>query len=152
MSNKLKKDPRSYRRRKYRQIPVTEGMRSCLVQVRETDLQIMAPVDVIEAATHLLIQERNRLENYIAWHREFLEALQPLADDPTAPALFEEPPMGIVPAYGTGAAAEFIILSKAEQQHHRQQARHPNQKRQSKLSSIVDSFIEDSVKTRDLGI
>jgi ApbE superfamily uncharacterized protein (UPF0280 family) len=113
MSNKLKKAPQSYRQRKYRQIPVADGMRSCLVQVRETDLQIMAPVDVAEAATHLLIQERNRLENYISHHREFLDALQPLADDPTAPVLVREMlKAGLAAGVGPMAAVAGVIAEQ----------------------------------------
>ena len=90
MANKRKKAPHSYREREYRTIPVTDGLLSYQVKVRETDLQIMAPIEVTEAATNLVIQARNSLESYISRQRNFLEALHPLADDPTAPFLVRE--------------------------------------------------------------
>lgn len=45
-----------------------------------------------------------------------------------------------------------LILSEAERQHHRDYSRRPARKRVNKLARIVDSFIEDSVRSRNLEI
>lgn len=87
MSGKRKKPPEAYRERTYRKILEPGTLRSSQVRVRETDLQILAPLDVTEAATHLVVQYRNQLENYLARHPGFLDALAPLADDFTAPPM-----------------------------------------------------------------
>jgi ApbE superfamily uncharacterized protein (UPF0280 family) len=110
MSNKRKKAPQSYRQRKYRTIPALDGLRSYEVQVRETDLQIMAPVDVADVATHMVIQGRNMLESYISRQPGFLEALQPLADDPSAPPLVREMlRAGLIAGVGPMAAVAGVI-------------------------------------------
>lgn len=90
MAGKRKKTPESYRDRKYRKIPDLGDLRSCQVKVRETDLHILAPVDVRAAATNLVIQYRTQLENYLARHPAFVEALSSLADDPTGVPLVRE--------------------------------------------------------------
>ena len=90
MIDNLKKDPESYREREYRKIVETIGLLSSNVIVKETDLHILAPVDVTETATHLTIQYRNQLENYLARLPAFIEALAPLEDDPTAPTMIRE--------------------------------------------------------------
>ena len=114
MTGKLKKPPESYRERKYRKIPDTGGLQSCQVKNRETDLQILAPVDVTEAATHLIVQYRTQLENYLARCPAFIDALSPLSDDPTAVPMVREMlraglaadvgPMATVP----GVIAEYV--------------------------------------------
>jgi len=110
MSNKRKKTPQSYRQRIYRAIPAANELLSSRVQVRETDLQILAPLDVSEVATHLVIQGRNILESYVARQPEFLEALQPLADDPTAPPLAREMlKAGLATGVGPMAAVAGVI-------------------------------------------
>lgn len=90
MVRKLKKSPESYRERKYRKIADPGGLRSCQVKIRETDLQIHASVDVRAEASHLLVQYRTQLENYIARCPGFVTALSPLEDDPTAVPLVRE--------------------------------------------------------------
>lgn len=87
MPGKRKKGPESYRRRSYRQQGNAPDLLACQVQVRETDLQILAPLEVRQAALHLVIQYRNQLENYLPRQPRFLDALTPLPDDPTAPPL-----------------------------------------------------------------
>jgi ApbE superfamily uncharacterized protein (UPF0280 family) len=87
MAGKPKKPPESYRHRAYRQHSGDPDLLACQVQVRETDLQILAPVEVRTAALHSVIQYRNQLENYLPHHPIFLETLSPLPDDPTAPPL-----------------------------------------------------------------
>jgi len=87
MAGKPKKPPESYRRRSYRQPSGAKELRVCQVQVRETDLQILAPIEISAIALHLVIQYRNQLENYLPRQPGFLTALTPLPDDPTAPPL-----------------------------------------------------------------
>ncbi|MEN8142094.1 MAG: UPF0280 family protein [Thermodesulfobacteriota bacterium] len=90
MIDKRKKHPESYCEREYREVVDARGLLSSQVQVKETDLHILAPVDVAEAATHLTIQYRNQLESYLARLPAFIEALSPLAEDPTAPPMIRE--------------------------------------------------------------
>jgi hypothetical protein len=90
LSGKRKNSPESYRERKYRKIPEPGGLRSCQVKVQETDLHILAPVDVVEITTHLVVQYRAQLENYLARCPDFVDALVPLKDDPTAVPLVRE--------------------------------------------------------------
>lgn len=79
----------SYRRRTYRRLVAADGLVAFEVKLRETDLQILAPMDVSEAATDLVRHYRNQLENYIAKHPLFLTALSPLPNDPLAPMLIQ---------------------------------------------------------------
>ncbi|NTV13333.1 MAG: UPF0280 family protein [Desulfobulbaceae bacterium] len=114
MAGKRKKPPESYRHRSYRQQAGAPELHACQVQVRETDLQILAPVEVHPAALQLVIQYRNQLENFLPRQPRFLEALSPLPDDPTAPPLVramlqaalltEVGPMAAV----AGVIAEFV--------------------------------------------
>jgi ApbE superfamily uncharacterized protein (UPF0280 family) len=70
----------------------------------------MAPVDVTEAATNLVIEARNSLENYICRHRVFLDALHPLDDDPSAPFLAREMlKVGMLAGVGPMAAVAGVI-------------------------------------------
>jgi len=87
MAGKPKKRPESYRHRVYRQQSGGLDLIACQIQVRETDLQVLAPVEVSQAALHLVIQYRNQLESYLPHQPRFLEALTPLPDDPAAPPL-----------------------------------------------------------------
>lgn len=82
--------PESYRARTYRRRVAAEGLVACEVSVQETDLQILAPVDVSLAALDLVRQYRNQLENYIARHPAFLSAMAPLPFDRLAPPLVQE--------------------------------------------------------------
>ncbi|MDT8335857.1 MAG: hypothetical protein RQ753_09170, partial [Desulfurivibrionaceae bacterium] len=90
MAGKRKKTPESYRERRYRTIADPGGLQSCRIKIRETDLHILAPVDVEAAATNLVIQYRNQLESHLARWPAFVEALSPLADDPTGVPLVRE--------------------------------------------------------------
>lgn len=60
------------------------------VLVRETDLAIVAEKDLTEPATHLVIQYRSQLENYLRQHPLFLTSLFPLPQDLTAPPVVRE--------------------------------------------------------------
>ncbi len=90
MAGKRKKLPESYRERRYRRIPDPGGLQSFQITVRETDLHILAPVDLREEATNLVVQYRNQLENYLSRCPAFVDALTPLSDDPTAVPLVRD--------------------------------------------------------------
>nr|MBF0222779.1 UPF0280 family protein [Desulfobulbaceae bacterium] len=87
---KNKPSPGSYRQRNYRNRVDRSGLVSFEVQVRETDLHILATKDVRSKALHHVFELRNQLENYIAHYPEFLQSLKPLAFDPTAPAVVKD--------------------------------------------------------------
>ncbi len=110
MAGKRKKPPESYRHRSYRQQSGDPELRVCQVQVRETDLQILAPVEVRAAALHLVVQYRTQLENYLPRQPQFLEALSPLPDDPTAPPLVRAMlRVGLLTEVGPMAAVAGVI-------------------------------------------
>lgn len=88
MARKIR--PSSYRHRHYRRQMAADDLVASQVQVRETDLFILAPMDVCKQATHLVIQYRNQLETYIASHPSFLSSLSPLPPDPLAPVIIRE--------------------------------------------------------------
>lgn len=106
--------PSEYRKREYRQAVSVEGLVSSFVNVQETDLHILAPIEVGSAARGLIIYYRNQLENYIARRPEFMTSLVPLDDDRLAPAIVrgmiraaasaEVGPMAAV----AGAIAEYV--------------------------------------------
>ncbi len=91
MSHKKKKyKPASYWNRTYRQLVEAGGLVSCNVRVRETDLHILAPVDVAAGAENLVWQYRNQLDNYISKNPSFLYSLVPLPQDAIAPPIIRE--------------------------------------------------------------
>jgi len=106
--------PESYRERTYRGSITAGKLIAFEVQVKETDLQILAPADLREEATNLVFQCRSQLENYIAAHPTFLSSLIPLPPDPLAPPIVKEmqraaQPAGVGPmAAVAGAVAEFV--------------------------------------------
>lgn len=107
-------DPLSYRKRTYRRVVAAEGLVAFEVTLRETDLQILAPMDLSAAALDLVRHFRNQLENYIAKTPSFLPALSPLSCDPLAPAMIQEmyrasAAAGVGPmAAVAGVIAEFV--------------------------------------------
>jgi hypothetical protein len=110
LPGKRKKSPASYRDRKYRRVLDTAGLQACQVKVRETDLHILAPVAVKDAALHLIVQYRTQLENYLALRPAFGAALAPLADDPTAvPLVREMLRAGLAAGVGPMAAVAGVI-------------------------------------------
>lgn len=88
--HKKRKDPASYRKRDYRRHMDADGLTSCQVSIRETDLLILATGDVSAQATQLVLQYRAQLENYISRSPAFLTSLTPLAMDPIAPPMVRE--------------------------------------------------------------
>lgn len=116
MASKRKKDidPVSYRKRTYRQEIDHEGLVSFEVQVRETDLHVLADTNLQDEAYRLVLQYRYQLESYGAAHPDFLSSLTSLPFDATAPPIVKEMlragraanvgPMAAV----AGAVAEFV--------------------------------------------
>jgi len=74
--------PRTYRTRMGR-----EGLVGFRVEVKETDLMVLAQRDLSAEARGLIIQERQQLEAYIRQHPDFLTTLAPYPPDPYAPPL-----------------------------------------------------------------
>lgn len=107
-------NPASYRQRLYRNIVTSEGLAAFAVQVRETDLHILASRALKEEAVQAVLDCRSRIEQYIARHPLFLEALAPLPYDPLAPAIVKEmlragASAGVGPmAAVAGAVAAFV--------------------------------------------
>jgi len=111
---KLGKAPVDYRERFYRSMVDPHELVATTVQVKETDLHILASRDVKEEARHLVIQYRHQLEAYISGHPVFLSSLQPLPGDIAAPPIVKDMiaagrkanvgPMAAV----AGAVAEFV--------------------------------------------
>ncbi|MEW6595320.1 MAG: UPF0280 family protein [Thermodesulfobacteriota bacterium] len=94
MAAKAKKTPRpaplSYRRRDYRRQVSAGNLAAFSVQVRETDLQILACRDLTAEASAAVLRCRCQIEGYLAGHPAFLPALTPLPDDPLAPPIVRE--------------------------------------------------------------
>lgn len=91
-----------------------DGLVSFEVKLRETDLQILAPLDVSEAAKDLVRHYRNQLENYLVKNPSFLPAMSPLPHDSLAPPMIQEmyraaAKAGVGPmAAVAGVIAEFV--------------------------------------------
>jgi ApbE superfamily uncharacterized protein (UPF0280 family) len=78
-------EPRTYRTRMAR-----SGLTGFRVDVRETDLWVLAARDFSLEVRELVIQERQQLEAYIAGHPGFLTSLVPWPVDPFAPPVVRE--------------------------------------------------------------
>ncbi|MEW6427879.1 MAG: UPF0280 family protein [Thermodesulfobacteriota bacterium] len=85
MDGKRKKNPADYRERSYRTETGREGLIPCHVQLRETDLHILADREVAALALASVGHHRRLLEGYIEGCPAFLHSLTPLAIDPLAP-------------------------------------------------------------------
>lgn len=87
------------------------------VKYRETDLWIRAQKNVEKEALDAVLNCRHQLEHYIAQNPLFLHSLEPLADDPLAPALARRmlsasARVGVGPmAAVAGAIAQFVALA-----------------------------------------
>ncbi|MBW2471842.1 MAG: UPF0280 family protein, partial [Deltaproteobacteria bacterium] len=79
--------PPAFKKRNYRQVITAEDLVSSFIRVKETDLHILAPVNVDEAGNHFVHRYRNQLENYIASHPDFLTSLIPMEQDTLAPPI-----------------------------------------------------------------
>ena len=79
-----------YLERRYRRQIRHERLVPFEVAVQETDLLILAESDLAELAEEVIYRVRGPLEGYIAQHRDFLEAMDPLPPDPFAPPMVKE--------------------------------------------------------------
>jgi hypothetical protein len=79
-----------YRERKYRHQVRHERLISFEVTVQETDLLILADSNLSKLAQDVIYRVRGPLENYIAQHPEFLNAMTPLLYDELAPPMVRE--------------------------------------------------------------
>ena len=79
-----------YKERRYRSWISRDGLFSFRVQVKETDLLVLAEKDLRERAKEEVIQIRQQLEEYIRENPSFGEALRPLPPDPLAPPFIRE--------------------------------------------------------------
>ncbi len=84
-----KNNPLSYSERKYR-LMEQSGLISTYVRMVETDLHILAPVNVEDEALRLVAGVRSSLESYIQGHRKFVDSLVPLPMDDSAPSAIKE--------------------------------------------------------------
>ena len=109
-----KKDPLSYTKRTYRDFIDQDKLISTKIMVLETDLHILAEIDVKKDSHDLICTARSQIATYIHQHPDFLTSLVPLAQDPLAPPLIRAMlhagimadigPMGAV----AGGIAEFV--------------------------------------------
>jgi hypothetical protein len=113
---KKRPDPCSYRKRTYRSRVAPGDLISFEVQIRETDLQILAGKELRHEAGDAVLRYRSQLEGYIARYPEFATSLTPIPLDPTAPPIVKSMlvagqaaqvgPMAAV----AGAMAEYVGL------------------------------------------
>lgn len=90
MKSNRQKKPQSYIERNYRAITGETGLRSCLVKIKDSDLQIFSDLEVSEIATDLLLRYRLQIETHIKNFPEFEHALTPLKPGPAVPPLIEK--------------------------------------------------------------
>lgn len=80
----------SYEPRTYRTRMARPGLVGFQVAVKETDLWVLADLDLSREVRQVVVQERRQLEAYIAAHPDFLPALTPWPEDPFAPPVVRE--------------------------------------------------------------
>lgn len=83
------KNPESYVERTYRTL-AENGLVSSFVKIKDTDLHILADLEVSDWGFELALQYRLQIENYIKQRPEFLGALSPLSQDILAPPIVKE--------------------------------------------------------------
>lgn len=76
--------------RSYRHLVQRPQLVAFQVRVQQTDLLILADRDLTSVALTAVVEERRQLEQYIASHPAFLDALTPWPDDPLAPPVVRE--------------------------------------------------------------
>ncbi|MDD3619943.1 MAG: UPF0280 family protein [Desulfobulbaceae bacterium] len=110
-----KKRSESYRDRTYRTLE-RSGLISSFVRMVETDLHILAPVNVEDEALRLVAEVRRQIEGYIRRSPLFVDSLHPLPMDEAAPpAVREMLRAGLAADVGpmaavAGTIAEFVGL------------------------------------------
>jgi len=83
------KPPQSYQERAYRTVEQS-GLVSSFVTMVETDLHILAPVNVEDEALRLVADIRRQVEGYIRQNNLFVDSLTPLPKDKAAPAIVQD--------------------------------------------------------------
>jgi len=83
------KSPYSYQKREYRTVQQS-GLVSSYVRMVETDLHILAPLNVEDEALLLVSKARRQLEGYIRFNPSFVNSLKPLPFDDSAPLIVKE--------------------------------------------------------------
>jgi len=84
-----KKTPLAYNEREYRTLQQS-GLVSSYVRMAETDLHILAPLQVGDDALRLVSEFRLQIEEYIRSHPSFGSSLTPLPLSPSAPLIVRE--------------------------------------------------------------
>lgn len=84
------KDPRSYRKRDYRQQICPDRLLASEAKVVDTDLQIFTDQEIGEMAIELVLAARLQIEDYIGRRPDFLKTLIPLGADRLAPPLVRQ--------------------------------------------------------------
>ncbi len=77
------KSPLSYQERTYRRVEQS-GLVSSIVKMAETDLHILASLEVVDPALQLIARVRGQIEQYIRQQPKFIDALVPLPLDSQA--------------------------------------------------------------------
>lgn len=90
MKRAKRREPESYRERRYRALPDREGLVASSVKIKDTDLHILADRDVSGKARGLALRYRLQIEQYIKEHQLFVHSLLPLPFDPLAPPVVRE--------------------------------------------------------------
>lgn len=89
VKHSVKAHPLSYNERTYR-LAEQSGLVSTYVRMVETDLHILAPVNVEDEALRLVAKARRQIENYIHNHDQFVDSLKPLPEDAAAPGIIRK--------------------------------------------------------------
>lgn len=82
--------PDSYIQRTYRTLSDPGSLISSFVKIKDTDLHILADLEVSELAGRLALQYRLQIEKYIQQHELFGRTLTPLPQDMLAPPIVKE--------------------------------------------------------------
>jgi len=85
-----KRDPYSYIQRTYREMAAQDCLVSSFVQIKDTDLHILADRDVSQEGENLALHYRLQIEKYIELHPDFGTSLVPLRVDIFAPKIIKE--------------------------------------------------------------
>ena len=88
--DKRRRRPDSYVDRGYRSQVAAGDLVSTYVQVKDTDLHILADRNVSDMAGDLALQYRLQVEDYIGKNPHFLHSLVPVSEDGQAPPLIKE--------------------------------------------------------------
>jgi ApbE superfamily uncharacterized protein (UPF0280 family) len=106
--------PESYIQRDYRRISETCDLISSYVRIEDTDLHVLADLNVSNVAKDFVLKYRLQIENFIHKHPEFLSSLSPLSYDfVPSPLIKEMLAVGVIASVGpmaavAGGIAEYV--------------------------------------------